>query len=184
VQKDKQHQCQIVRVCNWDRRRLVLTFPTLGYWLSVFGVVEKLHQIIAKVCCQPVQDANQKVGVVDTQAGLGTRRIALAREQLFTVLFAEALRHPERQVDAQTLFLGELGVADAQGRPYMTGVELDNPVEFLLVQQIAAPFLRDLLPTTGVDETTTLRSQLADMQQTLQQQQQQINALNERLSNQ
>jgi hypothetical protein len=124
--------------------------------------------------------------------GVRAERVQPARE--FSSMFTDALRQPNREVDAQTLFLGVLGASDAQGRPFMTDAELSRPAEFLLSHQLLAPFVRDLLPlaessisaasepgAAARDEINALKSQLEELQQTLKLQQKKIDELNVRL---
>src|SRR5947209_1137950 len=45
--------CRIVRVCNWNERKFVTTFPNLGYWFSFIPFVRQLRKALAKLCCKP-----------------------------------------------------------------------------------------------------------------------------------
>lgn len=47
--------CHIKRVCNWEHRRHVLTFPNFEYWLEFLFRKSGLSEIIAELCCGPIR---------------------------------------------------------------------------------------------------------------------------------
>jgi hypothetical protein len=46
-----QNGCRIVRVCNWENRRIILTFPSLEYWFESFLRQAGVPQFIVNSCC-------------------------------------------------------------------------------------------------------------------------------------
>lgn len=91
--------CRIVRVCNWNRRRIAVTFPTLGYWFEPLLRLSRLAELLALICCAPIE--REEPGPV-----IG--RFTVTPEQVWA-LFDEAARNPE-QVDAQFIYkkVGEI----------------------------------------------------------------------------
>jgi hypothetical protein len=158
--------CHIVQVCNWKPRKFVITFPNLGYWFSWLPFARLLHNLIERVCCDPLQLKTIRVptpgtpqpppsppGVMPGTAP-GTSEapnlggIAVPKPgQTLTTLFLQSLSRDNkaRAIDAQTLALGVLGAVDATGGP-MSQLEFDHPLEFLLFNQVAAPLLENVLP--------------------------------------
>jgi hypothetical protein len=57
--------CHIVKVCNWEHRRLVIGFPTLEYWFGALLTQSNLPQILEKLCCEPIR-------IPSTLTGAGT----------------------------------------------------------------------------------------------------------------
>ena len=57
----RRSDCQIQKVCNWGPRRFVMTFPYIGYLLSVTGLMEKLRAKIEAACCAPLQQKTRTV---------------------------------------------------------------------------------------------------------------------------
>lgn len=47
---------QVYRVCNFTRRRHVITFPKLGYWLSLVPVIPLLKLAVERFCCAVLPD--------------------------------------------------------------------------------------------------------------------------------
>jgi hypothetical protein len=47
---------QVYRVCNFTRRRHVVTFPKLGYWLSIVPVIPLLKLAVERFCCSILPD--------------------------------------------------------------------------------------------------------------------------------
>ncbi|NVD97976.1 hypothetical protein [Massilia sp. BJB1822] len=44
--------CRVVAVCNWTPlRRMVGSFPNVAYWLSAFGLVERIRSALFCFCC-------------------------------------------------------------------------------------------------------------------------------------
>src|SRR5437588_787882 len=50
VRKDN---CQILKVCDWDRRKIAITLPNLEYWLSIFPYGRQLQNCLSQFCCNP-----------------------------------------------------------------------------------------------------------------------------------
>lgn len=51
----RKHDCAIMKICNWDERRTVVTFPTLEYWAGLFiqPVGAQDHALLGQLCCKP-----------------------------------------------------------------------------------------------------------------------------------
>jgi hypothetical protein len=52
------NDCRVAEICNWSERRLLISWPTIGYWLSWLPW-KQLRSWIANVCCgsDPSSDA-------------------------------------------------------------------------------------------------------------------------------
>ncbi len=48
------------RICNLNKRRYVKSFPTVGYWLSLFPVLPLFKWAIARFCCITIPDTMSK----------------------------------------------------------------------------------------------------------------------------
>ena len=72
--------CRVVRVCDWERRRIVVTFPNLEYWFGPLLHQSGRAELLARFCCAPqgeapdvidlaglLDDAAKKPGQVDAQ---------------------------------------------------------------------------------------------------------------------
>lgn len=44
--------CHVVEICNWEARKLLITWRTVGYWLSWLPW-DRLRANIARLCCAP-----------------------------------------------------------------------------------------------------------------------------------
>jgi hypothetical protein len=42
---------QVYKICNFDKRKYVKSFPTVGYWVSIVPVVPLIKQAVEKFCC-------------------------------------------------------------------------------------------------------------------------------------
>jgi hypothetical protein len=158
--------CRVVSVCNIGARKFLVTLPNLQYWLSLFTTsvngMSPLQAALEAFCCPPPNTVTGR-GVFTTDAaagalaampaalqratmvGVGSRQIDLGKS-LATNLLSAAISAPDRGADAQTLFLGALGMADAAGQPMISEAELSHPSDFLMLNQVVAPVLRQLLP--------------------------------------
>ncbi|MCK4871043.1 MAG: hypothetical protein KAS93_08040, partial [Gammaproteobacteria bacterium] len=45
---------KVVRICNFDKRKTVKSFPTVGYWMSVIPVVPLVKKLFEYVCCSSI----------------------------------------------------------------------------------------------------------------------------------
>jgi len=70
--------------------------------------------------------------------------MAETRGDVFTTLMLGALTNTDRIVDLQTLAMGILGIKDDKGNPIMSEMELNNPFQFLVLNQLAALFRSQL----------------------------------------
>jgi hypothetical protein len=55
--------------------------------------------------------------------------------------------NPGRTVTVENLLLAALDARDADGKPFASPEELANPTEFVLLNQVVAPLLREFAPT-------------------------------------
>lgn len=72
--------------------------------------------------------------------------MAVSRADDFATLAWEAMINRDRIVNTQTLAMGLLGMKDAKGEPVMNERELNNPLEFLLLNQLALLLRTRILP--------------------------------------
>jgi hypothetical protein len=137
-------------------------------------------------------------------AGVSGTSAKLTPQQELTTLLYQAIQNPERGFDAQTLLvLNALAATDARGNPVMSQLEQDNPLQFLLANQVAAPLIMSSMPDRsgsaaglatriGVSTETTsstasemaaLRAAVEKLQSTVKSQQAEINRLKKRSPN-
>jgi hypothetical protein len=164
--------CRVLKVCNLAARKFLVTLPNITYWLSFFNVfstgkggVNSFRQLLEKLCC--VSPATYTRGQLDqlelfhatqTMAAKAKAKpqdeadVLTARStNAFGSLLADALANPDRSVSVQNLMLAALGATDADGKPFASAEELANPTEFLLLNQLVAPMIRQVAPEGGGD---------------------------------
>jgi len=62
--------CRVVAVCNWTPlRHMVGTFPNVAYWLSAFGLIERVRTALFCFCCGSVPPAPQQPEGLNLAAG-------------------------------------------------------------------------------------------------------------------
>jgi hypothetical protein len=194
--------CRILDVCNWGPRKFAVTLPSFGYWLSILPYGRILRDFVERICCQPLFQRDFAPGaVVAPGAGPGfafaTATIdtgaAHPPDKRFAALLLQALANKDRVVDAQTLLLGELGIADATGRQFASRMELEDPLQFLMLNQVVAPMIASTLPgpiaaparpsPTEPAEIASLRETVARLERAVSEQQGRIEELCARLPN-
>jgi hypothetical protein len=52
---------KVDKICNLTKRRYVKSFPTVGYWLSLWPVIPMMKWAIAQFCCAVIPDATAKI---------------------------------------------------------------------------------------------------------------------------
>jgi hypothetical protein len=157
----RKRDCKIMRVCNWSVRKFVTTFPNLQYWLSFLPFVRSLRQLIEDGCCPPfpsLDSAGLSAGTRSDRRFTAFRRGAMEinPEQEFTRILLHAVANRDRTIDAQTLFLGAMELLDERQRPLMTDAELRNPLQYLLVNQLAPALVRNAVPDEDAGPLQTL----------------------------
>lgn len=103
----RSNNCQVVDICNWQERKLLITWPNMSYWLSWLPW-HCLREAIAKFCC-------------------GTGRNAAVQQMLGLVLGVSVLgaacgKRPGAQVDSPAAGdgagVGNVGIGQpAHGQP-------------------------------------------------------------------
>jgi hypothetical protein len=205
----RKRDCKILRVCNWSQRKFVTTFPNLQYWLSFLPFVRNLRQAIERACCRPfrtIDNTGFAAGARLDKRFVAFRRAAMevSPEQEFSRVVLNAIVNRDRTIDAQTLFLGAMELEDDKHQPLVTDAELRNPLQYLLLNQLAPPLIKNAIPeeTAGplktalanfsrivsspevpAAEMQALRSQVEELRRVVQDQQTHINELRERLGN-
>ena len=205
----RKRDCKIIRVCNWSRRKFATTFPNLQYWFSFLPFTRLLREAIERVCCRPLRGLEG--GQFSAAARTDRRFTAFRRsamdinpEQEFSRVLLDAIRNRARAIDAQTLFLGAMEFQDDKQRPLMTDAELRNPLQYLLLNQLAAPLIQNAVPEENAESLKTalanlsrivsapeaattdvqaFSSQLEELRRVVQDQQTRIDELRERLGN-
>jgi hypothetical protein len=147
----RKRDCKIIRVCNWSVRKFVTTFPNLQYWLSSLPFVRNLRQAIEIICCRPFRQldgAGLAPGTRQDKRFTAFRRTAMDinSEQEFSRVVLGAIANRDRPIDPQTLFLGAMELQNDKQQPLMTDAELRNPLQYLLLNQIASPLVRNAVP--------------------------------------
>jgi hypothetical protein len=57
VVKVRSRDCRVLEICNWEERKLLITWTTVGYWLSWLPW-HKLRESIAQLCCADSRQRN------------------------------------------------------------------------------------------------------------------------------
>lgn len=159
--------CKLVQVCNMDVRQYVITFPMIEHYFRALGVGGWLQEYLQAGCCprQEVSIPSQtpalgpQTHVVASQEKLRianfvarpVRRVPRARtsasgaQDLSRMLLGK-LAQPDRELDTFSLLAGALGAVDEAGTPLATNLELENPLQALLVNSLVAPLLKSFIP--------------------------------------
>jgi hypothetical protein len=165
------HGCQVQNICNWTtQRKYVTTFPSLQYWLSILPFGRLLREAIEGLCCKTFlrrmtdmasnsTDANQPIesaSASTTSNGTSANDISpstyfrgsaqtMARSRAFMQLAVQSLVSRETSANAEQLVLGMVGDKDAEGNPVLTELERENLLQFLVLDQMAKPTIRNVL---------------------------------------
>lgn len=54
---------KVYNVCNFSQRHYLKTFPTMGYWLSLFPIIPMISELVEMLCCYLIPDAAAKYSV-------------------------------------------------------------------------------------------------------------------------
>ncbi len=167
VRKDN---CQILKVCDWDRRKIAITLPNLEYWLSILPYGRQLLQCLNQFCCDPLSLREFLAGT--------TRNTAFAN-------IANMFTSPVQNNDLPLLLELLSGLLRCA---FTSGVSVNVPNMFEtfiagIAGQPAATATGTATATASRDEEiNNLKAQLAELQNLMNQQQDLINKLNERLN--
>jgi len=211
--KLRRRDCAILCVCNLSVRKFLTTFPNLQYWLSPLPFGRQLRAMLARFCCVTLRSLQPGATGAPAAAAANVkwtgripilRRTAPANEgAAFSQVVLNAFSKRDRQADAETLLLALMGAVDDKGQPLVSEEELDNPLQFLMANQVLRPLvdmqlpketpgrlgaiwqtLRDTVSNAGrsrASQDRETQTQLAELQETIKRQQEQLDELKERL---
>jgi len=72
-------------------------------------------------------------------------------EQEFSRVVLSAMAKSSGAIDAQTLFLGGMEVAEVNNQDTLSDAEVRNPLSYLLLNQIARPLVEQAAPEENAD---------------------------------
>lgn len=109
------------------------------------------EKVASKAKASATATAGPAVGAGGKTSGnVGTSGVGAApgfqrTHELSEVTFS-AFAQPNRTVDVQTLAYAALGLSDDQNQPFLSPVEMSHPMETLMMNQFARPFVAAVLP--------------------------------------
>jgi len=187
--------CRVTKVCNLSSRRFLLTWPNVHYWLSwtpLFGpetgssTPRTLRDHLIRACCSTLAterftvQAQESFAVMQKNPAMmeaaamyapkagadATKTVQTQKMQsTFASLLSSALSEHENGADIGTLLLAAMGAPGADGKPLASDMELSNPGEFVLMNQLMAPMMQTMFPMfTGEASTVAASSkEIADL---------------------
>lgn len=104
----------------------------------------------AAVRATPPTAARATVGTTGTTGSTGTTGTTVGtpfqQTHDLSQIAASAFMQGGRTVDVQTLAYATLGLTDANNEPFLSPVEMSHPMETLMINQFARPFVEAVLP--------------------------------------
>lgn len=185
--------CTIIDICNWVRK-FAVGFPMLAYWLSPLQLGTKIKSAISGKCCVD-QAINTKFNNLnaDVAAKVQTAQYPATAQQrsvILSQLISESFLKSQ-PVGLDTLAFANMG-ATQDGNPLLSDAQMQMPIEAMLLDQVAGPFLSGLETLTGIgsiagsassfSDVNALRDQMNRMQTTLDEQAKTIASLNDKLN--
>jgi hypothetical protein len=163
--------CHVVQICNWEARKLLITWRTVGYWLSWLPW-RRLQEWIAKLCCAG-EPRRTIIWPLMVMIGMVLKQASSMQPRMMTM----ASEEPLKKAMASENLVEHL----AQGYDSLrTGTNAEAPEWASLAARFAdgsalAPLagreavkqaeLGDLNTKLGIDQ---LRADLASVQKTLE----------------
>ncbi len=92
----KGQRCQVVDICNWQERKLLVTWPTIQYWLSWLPW-QRLREFFARICCGGSERQSAAYTLMMTMFGVavaGARSPGKTNSPVATDKFTEAMAAP------------------------------------------------------------------------------------------
>jgi hypothetical protein len=173
----RKRDCKVMSVCNWTPlRKMVLTFPTLEYWLGWIPLFGSLREILSNLCCGEIEKPATVV-VVDGIAGVpadasssGTDAATLglnpaldaqtaADNQTLITLIEDAFKRADKPIDAAAVIGGVFGFKTSTQAPF-SSVEKANPMPFALLNQVLRPIAATAVP----DDKAALYDRIAALE--------------------
>jgi hypothetical protein len=145
----RKKDCKIVRICNLENRKFLVTFPNLAYWLSWSPLVRDLRKRLEKACCEVPEKPQVHVrpGFSHVTADTFARaRNTSRRSANFSGAVADAFVRESPFSVFHALALDSLGLHDNAGTPFVSEAEAADPFDAIIARQFLAPLVRDNVP--------------------------------------
>jgi hypothetical protein len=199
----RRRDCRILRICNLEGRKFLVTFPNLAYWLSFLPFGRILRERLAAFCCGETRFEKRPVTPgrpLFIGRAAATRRTPTRAFTTFASAFAAERRVPT--LDALTFDM--FGLADENGHPFLSADQADDPIAAIFSEEVIRPLLGSITPPGGLaalsslpqfdaahfagevqrrdEELKSLRGQLDELQKTVRTQQMTIEGLASRVN--
>jgi len=69
----EKRDCRVIEICNWEARKLLITWPTITYWLSWLPW-NNIKRWIARLCCADTRSRSQLFRVLQVMLGVAAVR--------------------------------------------------------------------------------------------------------------
>jgi hypothetical protein len=175
----RKKDCMVIDICNWTQLRpIVLTFPTIEYWLSISPWPLLPRDIVHKLCCggassraAPATSAPAP-GVAGTTASASAgdfvnpyeaatletnptlSKKAMSADAIFGNMVADAVARGTTPLDPNDI-VGSLFGVDLGGRHPLSAGETANVPQFVVLNEILRPVVNDVLSGLKTSGTTT-----------------------------
>jgi hypothetical protein len=179
VVRVRKKDCMVIDICNWTQLRpIVLTFPTIEYWLSLFPWGQALRDILHRFCCGSLFTrvtpgtfaAGARVAGTGAAAPLdafadayGAATLAMnptlstratSADAIMGNMVADAVARGTSPIDPKD-FVGSLLGADLGGKHPLSAAETANVPQFVVLNELLRPVVNDVLSGLKTSGTTT-----------------------------
>lgn len=163
----------IKNICTWDTRRFAITLPNLSYWLSWLPLPRLPFEPLQELCCEPLLDKDKmdfaKLNETFPKAKFGDSQDPYNE---FVTLFQDLKNNSSsnRAIDMRNLVLAILGAKALDGKPPFVkkNEEFQNPLQFLLLNQLVKPLLHEVDHLRQPAATLAPSQDLADLRKTVE----------------
>lgn len=171
----RRRDCTVLKICNWEARRFLVTMPALGHWFGSSNLFDNLRRILERICCgelgrvvrDPATTANPSqppptVPGTATPATVTTNAARSASINAGSPGNAVNEKHLEF-TPAEALLARHLTIDLPDNAPRVPTTALTEPSAFLLGGSVGSPLIQDAMKSAIVGSISLMDDMKREM---------------------
>ncbi|RYG25133.1 hypothetical protein EON82_08245 [bacterium] len=160
----RRRDCTVLKICNWEARRFLITMPALGHWFGSSNLFDNLRKLLERICCgelvRNVRDPATPTQPVPTTPGIAVP-VGIAMSNTTGV---NEVSQPEIAFSpAEALLARHLTVELPDNAPRVPTTALTEPSAFLLGGSVGSPLIQDAMKSAIVGSISVLDDMKREM---------------------
>lgn len=158
----RRRDCAVLKICNWEARRFLITMPALGHWFGSVNLFDNLRKLLERVCCGEIAAVRNPDQPNPTTPPGTTAPVGLTAN--FTTAASAVNNQPQPIfTPAEALIARHLTIDLPDNAPRVPTTALTEPSAFLLGGSVGSPLIQDALKSAIVGSISVMDDMKREM---------------------